>query len=145
VHLRLVRDLANNACTLGTLAIGSAIYQSLERPWIAAQPAGAKGISCVPGGTYRLALHDTEAHPRSFALVNEEIGVYHYELPPGKPGRTACLIHVANWVSELRGCIALGMERTLNGDAWMLRRSKIAVDDFYSHVPWVTGHTLEIV
>ena len=145
MQLRLVRDLENGACTLGTLVRDGTVLQSLERPWIPAVPAGANGISCIPRGIYRLALHDTEAHPRSFALVNEEIGVYHYELPPGQAGRTACLIHVANWVSELRGCIGLGMERVRNGDAWMLRRSKVAIDKFYSLVPWVTGHTLEII
>lgn len=132
-------------CTLGVLRLPQQAFQSLERPWVEGPLGGAKGISCVPFGSYRLVKHDTEAHPRTFALVNEELGVYHYELPPGQQGRTACLIHVANFVSELRGCIALGMERTQNGDAWMLSRSRLAIDRFYAAVPWNDEHSLVIM
>ena len=134
-------------CMLGVLRVGQQAFQSLERPWIpGSSPGGTKGVSCVPVGTYRLVKHDTEAHPRSFALVNEELGVYHLMLPAGKQGRTACLIHVANKVAELRGCIALGMERALSGGEWEVRRSRLAVDRFYAMVPWLDDeHTLEII
>lgn len=145
MNIVLVRDRDNGRCTLGTLRMNGVTFQTLERPWIPGPPGGAKGVSCIPAGTYKLVRHDTEAHPRTFAMVNGELSVYHYELPPGKQGRTACLIHVANWVSELRGCIALGMERALNGDAWMLKQSRIAIERFYTLVPWVDGHTIEIV
>lgn len=143
MNVQLARD-PHPQCTLGVMTVAGHLWQTLERPWIPGSIGGTKGVSCVPTGLYRLVKHDTEAHPRSFALVNEDLGVYHYELPPGKQGRTACLIHIANWVSELRGCIALGMERTLNGDTWMLKQSKVAIDKFYALVPWVEGHTLEI-
>jgi hypothetical protein len=145
VNLTLVRDADNGRCMLGTLKINGSFFQTLERPWIPGPPGGTKGISCVPKGIYRLVRHDTEAHPRSFALVNEELGVYHLAVPAGKQGRTACLIHVANWASELRGCIALGMRRTLIVDEWCVQQSKIAVDKFYSLVPWIDdAHSLEI-
>lgn len=144
MNLTLTRDSDNGRCTLGTLRINGGLFQTLERPWQPGPPGGVKGASCVPPGLYRLFRHDTEAHPRSFALVNEALGVYHYEVPPGQQGRTACLIHIANWVSELRGCVAIGMARTQNGDEWMLRQSKVAIDQFYSLVPWIDGHTLEI-
>lgn len=138
--LSLARD-PHITCTLGALSLNGHLWQSLERPWVPGPLGGTKGISCVPVGTYRLVKHDTEAHPRSFALVNETLGVYHLEVPAGRQGRTACLIHVANFVTELRGCIALGMERS--GET--LRRSKVAIDQFYSLVPWIDGaHTLEI-
>lgn len=140
MNLTLVRDLDNGLCTQGTLKLNGSLFQSLERPWLPGEPGGIKGVSCVPLGLYQLVLHDTEAHPRSFALVNPELSVYHMTLPPGKEGRTACLIHVANFPEELRGCIALGMGRDLN----RINQSKIAIDQFYALVPWVTGHTLEI-
>jgi hypothetical protein len=141
VRLILHRDTDNGICTLGTMSVNGVLLQTLERPWIGGPPGGTKGVSCVPPGLYRLVRHDTEAHPRSFALVNEELGVYHYAAPPGQQGRTACLIHVANWPSELRGCCALGMDRGENSIA----RSKIAVDTFYAAVPWLDDtHTLEI-
>lgn len=140
MNLALVRDIDNGRCTLGTLQIGSAVFQSLERPWIPGQPGGEKGISCVPTGRYDLMLHDTEAHPRSFALVNPVLHVYHLTLPRGEQGRTACLIHIANFPSEIRGCIALGMERAVDS----IRLSRRAIDQFYDMVRWVPGHTLDI-
>lgn len=141
MHIRLIRD-PHVTCTLGVMSLNDRHWQSLERPWVPGPPGGTKGISCVPTGTYRLVRHDSESHPRSFALVNEEFGVYHLEVPPGKQGRTVCLIHVANFVQELRGCIALGMERSNEA----LLQSKRAIDQFYALVPWLDGaHTLEIV
>lgn len=141
MNLTLVRDLDNGDCTLGTLDLNGVTLQTLERPWLPGPPGGMKGVSCVPRGTYRLVRHDTEAHPRTFALVNEDLGVYHYAVPPGEQGRTACLIHVANVVAELRGCIALGMDRGENS----ISRSRIAVDKFYAALRWADDeHTLEI-
>jgi hypothetical protein len=49
------------------------------------------------------------------ALVNEALWVYHLDedVPAERRGyaRTAVLIHPANYVAELRGCIAPGWER----------------------------------
>lgn len=141
MHLQLVRD-PHPDCTMGVLSLNGHQWQSLERPWVPGPPGGTKGVSCVPPGPYRLVRHDSEAHPRSFALVNEGLGVYHLTVPPGKQGRTACLIHVANFVQELRGCIALGMERS--GES--LIQSKRAIDQFYAFVPWLDDtHIMEIV
>jgi hypothetical protein len=144
MHITLIRDLDNGRCTLGVLSVAGVTLQTLERPWVPGAPGGKKGVSCIPSGLYQLIQHDTEAHPRSFALVNEALSVFHLACPPGRQGRTACLIHVANFVSELRGCIALGMERALNGVDWTLRSSRVAVGQFHARVPWEPGHTLEI-
>lgn len=144
MNLVLPRDSDDGRRTMGSMLINGVALQSLERPWIPSLTSrgGAQGISCVPTGTFRLVRHDTEAHPRSFALVNEDLDVYHLIVPAGKQGRTACLIHVANLVVELRGCIAFGMART--GDT--LARSRMAIDRFYNNVPWVDDeHTLTIV
>lgn len=139
MNLTLIRDLDDGRCTLGTMRIGDAVFQSLERPWIPGGPGGTKGVSCIPPGSYRLVLHDTEAHPRSFALVNEDLGVFHLNAPTNA-GRTACLIHAANVPEELRGCIALGMSRGVD----RINSSRIAIDRFYSLVPWIAGHMLNI-
>lgn len=137
----LQRDADTGICTFGTMRVNGTLLQTLERPWVPGPAGGTKGVSCIPVGTYRLVRHDTEAHPRSFALVNEALGVFHYAVPAGQAGRTACLIHVANWPTELRGCIALGMDRGDNSIA----RSRIAVDKFYAAAPWVDDiHTLTI-
>lgn len=140
MNFLLLRDLDDGRCSQGTIVVNGETVQTLERPWVPGPRGGTKGVSCVPTGIYNLVRHDTEAHPRSFALVNEAIGVYHFDIPEGGQGRTACLIHVANVPEELRGCIALGMER----DRDRINRSKVAVEKFYSFVPWTYGHTLEI-
>jgi hypothetical protein len=71
--------------------------------------------------------HDTEAHPRTWAFVNPELWVYHWDedVPPDRRGqaRTVCLIHIANYASELRGCCAIGLDRGMNGPRRMVQRS----------------------
>lgn len=146
MNLLLTRDLDDGKCSLGTLSIFDFHVQTLERPWIPGPEGGTPGRSCIPPGKYQLVLHDSEDHPRSFCLVNEALGVYHYNIPSGKQGRTVCLIHIANRPEELRGCIALGIEREKLGDSWKIKggTSKPAVTGFYNRVPWVEGHTLTI-
>lgn len=144
MNLNLTRSLDNGQCTLGRLDLLGIELQSLERPWISGSTGGMPGRSCVPCGTYQLVLHDTEAHPKTFALVNEALGVYHYSVPQGRQGRTAVLIHVANRSQELRGCIALGMSRVLVAGEWRIAESRKAIDMFYSRVSWKDGHTLTI-
>lgn len=125
--ITLVRDQCGPNGTLGyiDLDVGTEddrrIY-TLERPWIPAPaqlrappPCGVKGVSCIPPGIYDLVPHSTDAHPDTFALVNPDLWIYHFEsdVPPTRRGvaRTAVLFHPANYVEELRGCIAPGMTR----------------------------------
>lgn len=114
---------------------------TLERPWVPAlprssallepAPCGRKGVSCVPPGIYDLVPHSSEAHPDTFALVNLDLWVYHLEnqVPVWRKeyARTAVLIHPANWVEELRGCIAPGMTRT-EGPGMRVSDSRRAFD-----------------
>ena len=143
MNLFLPRDKDDGICTFGTIRVAEQLFQTLERPWIPGSPGGTPGRSCIPVGTYRLEKHNSEAHPRSFALVNEALHVYHYVIPTGQQGRTACLIHVANQVIELRGCIAPGMDRLDGEDA--IGRSRLAINRFYAALPWEDNlHTLTI-
>lgn len=149
MKLLLRRDLDDGACTLGTLTLGFEIFQTIERPWISAPigQGGAKGVSCVPKGLYKLVLHDSEAHPRTWALVNPELDVYH--LPTDAPlaqrqyARTAVLLHPANWPYELRGCIAPGMKRQQSEKGWMVTQSRIAWQRIQTGLPW-EEHQLSI-
>lgn len=108
--LLLKRDVCSSNGTLGMIELPEhpPIY-TLERPWVPepASVCGKKGVSCVPCGEYQLERHITESWD-TFALVNPDLRVFHYEC--GDPyARTAVLIHPANYVSELRGCIAPGL------------------------------------
>lgn len=146
MNLQLLRDYAGPTCTLGRLLIGDLTLETLERPWIPWPPnlCGHPDTSCVPEGVYQLVLHDTPKFPRHFAMVNEALGIYHESVSVGHAGRTACLIHVANQVSQLEGCCAVGRSREFVGDQWMVLDSREAYEAFQVAVPWVAGHTLTI-
>jgi hypothetical protein len=150
VILRLVRLYAGLDCTLGQLHIEGRTFDTIERPWIpdAVGRGGRKGVSCVPPGVYALERHNTEAHPKSFALSNRDLDVVHEDsqIPPELRLhlRTAVLIHAANFAHELRGCIAPGMGRRAQGSQWMVTNSRQAVRRLRELVPWTAGHSLEI-
>jgi hypothetical protein len=149
--LRLIRDYRGTDCTQGMLHVDEHEYHTMERPWVAQKgtPCGAKGVSCVPRGGYQLKCHHSEAHPHTWALVNPGLWIYHYDddVPPAQAGmaRTLVLIHPANFAYELRGCIAPGLARNLDGNKRMVSHSRAAMTEIESLVPWVDGeHTLEI-
>jgi hypothetical protein len=135
-------------CTLGFLSVADLTLCTIERPWIPGiGKGGTKGISCVPKGLYRLVRHDTEAHPETWALVNEALDVVH--MPGDSPSphaRTAVLIHAANFSWELRGCIAPGTRATKDEQGRpMVASSRQAMSLIRARVPWVDDtHTLEI-
>jgi hypothetical protein len=128
------------------------ILQTLERPWVPApdgSPGGHPQTSCVPPGLYQLVRHDTPKHPQTWALVNPALGVYH--LPSDVPAglayvpRTVCLIHSANLVVQLEGCIGVGLSRSkLNGEP-DIADSVNAFAELKHAVPWIEGHTLQII
>jgi hypothetical protein len=121
INFTIARHLYGADRTEGRILIPDhgLVLPTIERPWIP-NPAGAGGLpfkSCIPDGYYKLVPHNSPDHPNTYALVAESLGVYHLALPRGLPfGRTACLIHTANVVSEVVGCIAPGLTRgTLKG------------------------------
>jgi hypothetical protein len=136
--LQLIRDRCSPFGNLGYIDLRSdpegfdRIF-TLERPWVPAPamassllepaPCGRKGVSCIPPGIYSLVPHNSEAHPDTFALVNPDLWVYHYEadVPTWRKGyaRTAVLIHPANLIEELRGCIAPGLSRDVESRPWV--------------------------
>lgn len=78
--------------TFGDIATDKWLYPTLERPRdIADHP-------CIPIGEYDVDWTDDGRHPQHNPC---------YEVM-AVPGRTAILIHAANWFQELLGCIAPG-------------------------------------
>lgn len=155
MNLTLLRERQqpSHDCTLGLLLIPDASLTlcTMELPWVpsATCKGGTKGKSCIPLGVYKLVRHvsPTKYPKRTFALVNDDLDVLHYEGDDRDPDedRATCLIHAANFARELLGCIALGGSHTKVGETYMVTSSRKAMDKFSAAVPWVDGHTLEIV
>ena len=101
---------------------------TLERPWIAGLPGGMPFESCVPDGEYELIPHTRPNGDRVFALRNPDCGVYYTDQErAGRDGRYLILIHSANWVEQVVGCIAPGLVRTIANNKRMVRSSRQAV------------------
>jgi hypothetical protein len=151
MKLQLRTDYRADDCTMGVLSFSTAhedfVAQTMERPWIPMPGArgGLSGKSCVPAGIYRLERHNSEAHPNTWALVNPELDVVHWEDRDRSHLRCLVLIHVANYARELRGCIAPGFGRSVDDSgAHMVTRSKLAMLELKRLLPWDDSHTLEI-
>lgn len=155
--LRRERRQPSNACTLGFLFLPEAGLSlvSIERPWIPATDAkhdlgGMKNKSCVPLGLYRLVRHDSPKHPRTWALVNHDLDVVHYEGDDHDPDddRATCVLHSANYADQLEGCIAPGTRTEVapaERGGFCVRDSRVAMEKLREVLPWTNGHTIEIL
>jgi hypothetical protein len=151
VNLLLVRDFNSVECTMGKLHIPSAgkdfECDTIERPWIPTplSRGGRKGESCIPRGIYKLERHNSEAHPDTWALVNPDLDVIHYEDRERPNARCLVLIHSGNYARELRGCIAPGLRRTIDADGYhIVTSSRLAMLEIKRLVLPGENHTLEI-
>jgi len=91
LKVELVRFYTPTA-TWGNLVVkGKPICLTLERPWLGNQV----DISCIPEGVYQCERILSPKFKSVYQLKDVE-------------GRTHILMHTANMVSELKGCIAYG-------------------------------------
>lgn len=101
---------------------------TLERPWLPGLPGGMPRESCVPDGTYALVRHARPNGDVVCALRNPALGVYYSrENVPPEGGRTLILIHAANYVDQIQGCVAVGLSRTIYTDRRMVGSSRLAM------------------
>lgn len=103
-HLHRTRSTPEG--TFGVLYLDTRpVCVTCELPW----KNNRKDESCIPAGRYRCVPHNG---PR-FSNTWEVTGV---------PKRDAIVLHAANTIKELRGCVAPGMEfGELNGLPAVLR------------------------
>ena len=81
-------------------------------------------ISCIPEGEYEVVKRTSPGRGEHFHIKDVE-------------GRTWILIHSANYVEQLLGCIAVGLHHTdINGDGWRdVNRSKQTMKDLNRELP----------
>lgn len=142
-RLLLERQPTTSTHTEGFLSFNDEILATLERPWIDEGYVGGKPFeSCIPNGIYELLPHARPNGRRALALVHPELGVYRYEGDrPNGEGRYLILIHVANWVHDIVGCIAPGLAKTDSASGRMVTKSARAMNRI---LDYVNGEQAEI-
>lgn len=98
--------------TEGEMYVGDHVIATIERPWIAGVNSGGLPFeSCVPDGEYVLAPWVRPSGEECYILSAPDLGVRAEEMAGS--GRYLILMHVANFVSQVVGCIAPGMTRSI--------------------------------
>ena len=138
-HLILQRHHYGDGITEGILYLGtsndSEALATLERPWQSGPPGGLPFESCIPDGRYTLRQHERGNGDKVVALVNPKLGVYYRETDRSNGvGRYLILIHSANWVEQVVGCIAPGLSRTIAENKIMVRSSRPAVKRIMEYI-----------
>lgn len=106
----------------GKLTIAQHTFYTLERPWLNNKPFS----SCVPCGAYALKKYQSNKFGPCWALDNHDLNVSLYDTTK----RYAILIHSANRVTELQGCIALGSTLEFFNSTLFLKNSKATINSF---------------
>lgn len=91
--------------------------KTVELPWRNNQ----RNISCIPSGTYQVKWSWSPKFERNLFLVQNVTG------------RSGIRIHVANFVSQLAGCIAMGYNYyDINNDGILdVQKSGICLSSFH--------------
>lgn len=96
-RLSLIRADHQPKQTLGTLFVldenDNILFEcfTLELPW----KNNSRRVSCIPDGTYRVVPRWSQKYGQHLHILDV-------------PGRDLILIHEANFVRQLQGCIAVG-------------------------------------
>jgi Family of unknown function (DUF5675) len=102
--------------TFGIIQDSNFKSYTVEDPW----KNNAKNISCIPEGVYQCKRTSRPKHGNTFVIINEDLGIAEYP----KPGmRDSCLIHVANTILDVEGCIGLGNTLGCLGSNWAVLAS----------------------
>ena len=104
------------------LSQGIPLCVTLERPWL----ENKTDVSCIPPGTYRMTHFNSPSKGKVFLLHDV-------------PGRSMIEMHIANRVSELAGCVAVGRAFFFGG----ITTSKQTLDYLLELLP--EENTLEIL
>lgn len=117
---------------LGKWQFRDRIWYSIERPWLDNMP----NVSCIPTASYSMIRVDSPRFGADSAYQGQLWEVAEV------PGRSAILIHIANWAKDLQGCIGLGS--SLMADLAGVGHSRTSITDFYALTKDIQHLTLDI-
>jgi len=104
--------------TEGVLSLPDHNLATIERPWVPVDAPGGKPFaSCVPDGEYLLNPWVRPDDSEVYIFFNSDLGVYQEEddMPDGV-GRFLVLMHIANFVRNVVGCVGPGTRRAIMRD-----------------------------
>lgn len=128
MRLTLERRAYMPAGVLGILRFGARHIATLELPWEDNHPEE----SCIPVGVYVLTWWESPTH--GWVLRVHDV-----------PGRTDIEIHPANKVTELLGCIGVGMSEHMSFGEPYVQESHRAMQVLIDWLPRGEQHSVEIV
>lgn len=138
VNIEMLRYGNTPQGVFGEITIKGEKFKTVERPYLDNKPY----ISSVPSGEYNLVPHMSRQHGETWALVNHDLGVYHW--PHDKAERFAILIHVANKPSELAGCIGVGERLGALKQDWAVLNSRLSIQRVMALLSRDIAHTITI-
>jgi hypothetical protein len=159
MKLRLTRYSYSETETEGWLTVGDQDLWTIEQPWDdigdgEAFPSGAPFKSCIPEGEYNMIPFTRPNGEKTWVLRNPLLGVFAFASDSDSPTRRfLCLLHKANFVGDVQGCIAPGKSRALLRNVNAGNQYERAVSNSASAMNLLrdtlgelsTGHMLEII
>jgi hypothetical protein len=110
--------------TFGRLTYGDFSCYTVERPW----DNNNNKVSCIPEGMYTIQKYTSPKFGSVYAVLGETVSLF----PDTTHKRSAVLIHPANVMSDLEGCIGLGDSLGYVKSQWGVLNSAVTLKAFFS-------------
>jgi len=92
MRITLTRLYRGEDCTIGVMQANDGLMCfTMERPWL----NNKRNVSCIPVGEYMCRPYSSQKYPEVWEVKSVK-------------DRSKILIHVANVVSDVEGCIGVG-------------------------------------
>jgi len=124
--------------TFGVWTFPNFELATIEKPWAGNQPM----VSCIREGHYVVYRDSRPKQGDCFCLINHTLGVSRF--PEVGIPRHSILVHIANYASDLEGCIGPGTDVSANGGVWMVTNSRKAINQINAWLGKETEFNLTI-
>jgi len=135
MNIVIERFMYSSMGTFGVLYIdGKEQCYTVEKPW----RKNEQNISCIPEGKYPLT-------PRMSGVVSRTTGGdydWGFEVA-NVPNRTYIMIHPANTIADLEGCIGVGQSLGCVNNKWAVTKSRKAYAELINKIDRLE-HSIEI-
>jgi len=112
--------------TFGKFRFGEFEAYTVEQPW----NDNKRFHSCIPEGNYSLEWFNSSKHGKTLALKGQGVTLAANNSDPNN--RYAILIHPANTMNDIEGCIGLGSSLGYVANKWAVLSSRKTTREFLS-------------